>query len=84
MRIGDKTTMKVQVPIIHLVRIFMISRTSTYHNTYYIEFVHLFIMALLWLIILPFLLLFSSKHECQKGNNLSWNPSLERNGYKEW
>ena len=38
MRIGDKTTMKVQVPIIHLVRIFMISRTSTYHNTDYVEF----------------------------------------------
>ena len=31
--------MKVQVPIIHLVRIFMISRTSTYHNTDYVEFV---------------------------------------------
>ena len=57
---------------------------SIYHNTYYVEFVHIFIMALLCLIILPFLLLFSSKHECQKGNNLSWNPSLERNGYKEW
>ena len=30
--------MKVQVPIIHLVRIFMISRTSTYHNIDYVEF----------------------------------------------
>ena len=29
--------MKVQVPIIHLVRIFMISRTSTYHNVDYVE-----------------------------------------------
>ena len=29
--------MKVQVPIIHLVRIFMISRTSTYHNIDYVE-----------------------------------------------
>lgn len=38
MKIGDKTTMKVQVPIIHLVLIFMISRSSTYHNTDYVEF----------------------------------------------
>ena len=43
MRIGDKTTMKVQVPIIHLVRIFMISRTSTYHNIDYFEFIEKFL-----------------------------------------
>jgi len=41
MKIGDKTTMKVQVPIIHPVRIFMISRSSTYHNTDYVEFLRI-------------------------------------------
>lgn len=38
MKIGDKTTMKVQVPIIHPVRIFMINRSSIYHNVDYVYF----------------------------------------------
>lgn len=42
MKIGDKTTMKVQVPIIHPVRIFMISRSSTYHNNDYVEFAQIY------------------------------------------
>ena len=40
-KIGDKTTMKVLVPIIYTLRIFMISRTSTYHNNDYVEIAYM-------------------------------------------